>query len=102
MVIILISFLLVPQQNTEETSSRKMVTGVHWPDQDSDNVPISKTIIGSEAERAQKPSDVKKITAHKRNSSRKIKPIIKKNPVVSWNILKTFGNIENQSGINSV
>lgn len=73
---------LVPQQNTEEASSRR-IGGVHWPDQDSDKAPISHTIIGSEAERAQKPSDVKKVTAHKRYSSRKIKSIIKKNPVVS-------------------
>lgn len=56
---------------------KRISTGVRWPDEAQEQVPICEIISGSAVEKAQRPSDIQKITVHKRYPSYKIKPIIK-------------------------
>ena len=53
--------------------------GVRWPDQGESSAPIYETISGIEVDSNQRQRDIKKVIAHKRYPSNKIKPIIKKN-----------------------
>jgi len=65
-----------------EGSQKRNSTGVRWADESKDEQPISNTIPGSEMERAIRPSDLRKITTHKRYPSNKLKPIIKHTSMV--------------------
>lgn len=58
-------------------SQKRNASGVRWPDEDDSKNPISNTIPGSEMEKADKPSDLSKITTHKNYPLGKVKPIIK-------------------------
>lgn len=62
-----------------DSESKKLNSGVKWPDQGNNAEPISHTIARSDMEKAMKAKDLKKITAHKRHPSNQLKPIIKKN-----------------------
>ena len=58
-------------------TANKTSNRIRWRDQGKVDIPVYETIARSEIEEAIRPRDVKKVTAHKRYPSNKIKPIIK-------------------------
>lgn len=62
---------------TQTLIANKTSNRIRWRDQGKVDIPVYETIARSEIEQAIRPRDVKKVTAHKRYPSNKIKPIIK-------------------------